>query len=170
MISDIIKNELLVEIERIKYNEHEPNTDKILGIYNVSRDYLKNYKNIGINSYSQIYINLENYNNDDPYQEYNLYLENTNKNDYELKDMDYKNIIDLYSRSGRRGGIVNEIDWFSDNLLKECEEAISDLKDNYINENEFLETIKDILNDVNKINNKISIEIKKQLQDLIENL
>lgn len=169
-MNETIKNELSVEIERITYNENKPDTDKIIGIYNISSEYLKNYKNLGVRTYSDMYFELENGNTSDMYSELYEYLEEEEKEQDELKEKDYKKIIELYSRTGRKGGIVNEIDWLSCNLLNECEEAISDLKDNYINENEFLETIKDILNDVNKINNKISIEIKKQLQDLIENL
>ena len=168
-MNETIKNELSVEIERITYNENKPDTDKIIGIYNISSEYLKNYKNLGIKTYSDMYFELENGNTSDMYSELYEYLEEEEKEQDELKEKDYKKIIELYSRTGRKGGIVNEIDWLSCNLLNECEEAISDLKDNYINENEFFETIKDILNDVNKINNEISIEIKKQLQDLIEN-
>ena len=169
MINEAIKNELSVEIERITYNENKPDTDKIIGIYNISSEYLKNYKNLGVRTYSDMYFELENGNTSDMYSELYEYLEEEGKEQEELKEKDYKKIIELYSRTGRKGGIVNEIDWLSCNLLNECEEAISDLKNNYINENEFFETIKDILNDVNKINNEISIEIKKQLQDLIEN-
>ena len=169
MINEAIKNELSVEIERITYNENKPDTDKIIGIYNISSEYLKNYKNLGVRTYSDMYFQLENGNTSDMYSESYEYLEEEGKEQEELKEKDYKKIIELYSRTGRKGGIVNEIDWLSCNLLNECEEAISDLKNNYINENEFFETIKDILNDVNKINNEISIEIKKQLQDLIEN-
>ena len=169
-MNETIKNELSVEIERITYNENKPDTDKIIGIYNISSEYLKNYKNLGVKTYSDMYFELENGNTSDMYSELYEYLEEEEKEQDELKEKDYKKIIELYSRTGRKGGIVNEIDWLSCNLLNECEEAISDLKDNYINENEFFETIKDILNDVNKINNEISIEIKKQLQDLIENL
>lgn len=168
-MNETIKNELSVEIERITYNENKPDTDKIIGIYNISSEYLKNYKNLGVRTYSDMYFELENGNTSDMYSELYEYLEEEEKEQDELKEKDYKKIIELYSRTGRKGGIVNEIDWLSCNLLNECEEAISDLKDNYINENEFFETIKDILNDVNKINNEISIEIKKQLQDLIEN-
>lgn len=168
-MNETIKNELSVEIERITYNENKPDTDKIIGIYNISSEYLKNYKNLGVKTYSDMYFELENGNTSDMYSELYEYLEEEEKEQDELKEKDYKKIIELYSRTGRKGGIVNEIDWLSCNLLNECEEAISDLKDNYINENEFFETIKDILNDVNKINNEISIEIKKQLQDLIEN-
>ena len=40
-----MKNELKKLIEKIKYNKEEETTDKIIGIYNVSCDYLKKYKN-----------------------------------------------------------------------------------------------------------------------------
>lgn len=162
-----MKNELKKLIEKIKYNEKEEETDKIIGIYNVDCDYLKNYKKIGVSTYSDMYYQLEDSNTADMYSELYEYLEEKEKEQEELTEEDYKNIILKYSRTGRRGGVINEIEFLSDEILKNVEETTNDFENGYLEEEEFLETIEDNLSDLKSINNKIALEIKAILNNLV---
>ena len=162
-----MKNELKKLIEKIKYNKEEETTDKIIGIYNVSCDYLKKYKKIGVSTYSDMYFWLEYNNTANSCQELYEYLEEEEKEQEELTEEDYKNIILKYSRTGRKGGVINEIEFLSNEILKDVEEAIEDFKNGYLEENEFLEKIEEVIEDLNNINNKISLEIKALLIELL---
>ena len=162
-----MKNELKKLIEKIKYNKEEKTTDKMIGIYNVSCDYLKNYKKIGVSTYSDMYFWLEYNNTSNSCQELYEYLEEEEKEQEELTEEDYKNIILKYSRTGRRGGVINEIEFLSNEIQKDVEEAVEDFKNGYLEENEFLEKIEEAIEDLSKINNKIALEIKAVLTELL---
>lgn len=158
-----MKNELKKIIEKINYDKEEKETDKIVYIYNISTPYLKNYTKIGEASYSDMYYQLEDSNTSDMYSELYEYLEEEKKEQEELTEEDYKNIILKYSRHG-----INEIHFLSrDNLLL-VEEAIKDFKNGYLEESEFLEAINDSVEELNEVNNKIALEIKAILTELVK--
>ena len=158
-----MKNELKKLIEKINYNKEEKETDKIVYISNISTPYLKNYTKIGVASYSDMYYQLEDSNTADMYSELYEYLEEEGKEQEELTEEDYKNIILKYSRHG-----INEIHFLSrDNLLL-VEEAIKDFKNGYLEESEFLEAINDSVEELNEVNNKIALEIKAILTELVK--
>lgn len=163
-----MKNELKKLIEKIKYDEKKEETDKIIGIYNVDCDYLKNYKKIGVSTYSDMYFWLEYNNTANSCQELYEYLEEEEKEQEELTEKDYKNIILKYSRTGRRGGVINEIEFLSNEILKDVEEGIEDFKNGYLEENEFFEKIEEAIEDLNNINNKVAFEIKEALAELLK--
>lgn len=163
-----MKNELKKLIEKINYKKEEKETDKIIGIYNVDCDYLKNYKKLGVSTYSDMYFELENNNTADMYSELYEYLEEEGKEQEELTEEDYKNIILKYSRTGRRGGVINEIEFLSNEIQKDVEETVEDFKNGYLEETEFLEKIEEAIEDLNNINNKIALEIKAILIELIK--
>lgn len=163
-----MKNELKKLIEKIKYDEKKEETDKIIGIYNVDCDYLKNYKKLGVSTYSDMYFWLEYNNTANSCQELYEYLEEEEKEQEELTEEDYKNIILKYSRTGRRGGVINEIEFLSNEIQKDVEEATSDFENGYLEEEEFLETIEENINDLKSINNKIALEIKAILTELVK--
>ena len=163
-----MKNELKKLIEKINYKKEEKETDKIIGIYNLDCDYLKSYKKLGVSTYSDMYFELENNNTADMYSELYEYLEEEEKEQEELTEKDYKNIILKYSRTGRRGGVINEIEFLSNEILKDVEEGIEDFKNGYLEENEFFEKIEEAIEDLNNINNKVAFEIKEALSELLK--
>ena len=157
-----MKNELKNLIEKINYNKEEEETDMIVYIYNISTPYLKNYTKIGVASYSDMYYQLEENNTANMYSTLYEYLEEQEKEQEELTEEDYKNILLRYERHG-----INEIHFLSKDNLILVEEAVEDFKNGYLEENEFLEKINDSVEELNEVNNKIALEIKAILTEIL---
>ena len=64
--------------------------------------------------------------------------------------------------------MINEIEFLSNEILKDIEEAKNDFENGYLEEEEFLETIEENISDLKSINNKIVLEIKAILTELVK--
>lgn len=161
-----MKNELKKLIEKINYKNEEEETDKLIGTINIQ-------KRIGINTYSNIYFELEQKKGGiELYQDLYDYLVNNKKIKPEDDVFEFLETTDL-SEEEYKTILLNssdDIEFLSDEIQKNVEEAIEDFKNGYLEETEFLETIEDNLSDLKSINNKIALEIKAILTELANNI
>ena len=159
-----MKNELKNLIEKINYKKEENETDKLIGIFNIK-------KRIGINTYSNIYFELEQKKDGiELYQDLYDYLVNNKKIKPEDDIFEFLETTDLSEEEYKTILLnsSNEIEFLSDEILKNVEEAVEDFKNGYLEENEFLEKIEEAIEDLSKINNKIALEIKTILTELVK--
>ena len=159
-----MKNELKKLIEKIKYDEKKEETDKLIGTFNIQ-------KRIGVNTYSNIYFELEQKKGGiELYQDLYDYLVNNKKIKPEDDVFEFLETTDL-SEEEYKTILLNssdDIEFLSDEIQKNVEEAIEDFKNGYLEENEFFEKIEEAIEDLNNINNKVAFEIKEALAELLK--
>lgn len=158
-----MKNELKKLIEKINYKKEEKETDKLIGTFNIQ-------KRIGVNTYSNIYFELEQKKGGiELYQDLYNYLVNNKKIKPEDDIFEFLETTDLSEEEYKTILLnsSNEIEFLSNEIQKDVEEAVEDFKNGYLEETEFLEKIEEAIEDLSKINNKIALEIKAILIELL---